>query len=112
MTCAIFLPRHIFSSFNFSFLCHLSTLQEFFCTLRRKTTSTARTTGDDDDDDSKDNNSEDDGDDSEDGNNDGGNRDSSGGGGGEMGGAVSGVARSVAWLVAVLCRWLLGANIP
>jgi hypothetical protein len=36
VTCAIFLPRHIFSSFDFQFLRHLCTLPEFFCTLRRK----------------------------------------------------------------------------
>ncbi len=68
----------------------------------------ARTTGKDNnnskDNNSKDNdNSKDDGDDGEDDNNYGGNDDSGcgGGGGGNIGGQVGGVARSVAWLVAV-----------
>jgi hypothetical protein len=77
-------------------------------TTLRTTAMTARTTGEDDDD-SKDDNSEDDGnseDDSdvgEDDNNDGGNDDSGGGGGGggDIGEQVGGVARSVAWLVAM-----------
>ncbi len=60
----------------------------------------ARTTGKDYDD-SKDDNSKDDGDNGKDDNNYGGNDDSSGGGGGKIGGEVSGMARSVAWLVAV-----------
>jgi hypothetical protein len=62
--------------------------------------TTAKMTGKDDND-SKDNASEDDGDNSEDDNNDNGNDDSGGGGSGKIGGEVGGVARSVAWLVAV-----------
>jgi hypothetical protein len=69
---------------------------------------TARTTGKDDND-SKDNNSEDDDDSKDnsnvgkDNNNDGSNDDSGGGGGGggNISGQVGGVARSVAWLVAM-----------
>ncbi len=57
----------------------------------------ARMTGKDDDD-RKGNDSKDNGDDGEDDKNDGGNGDSGGGGGGKIGGEVSGVARSVAWL--------------
>jgi hypothetical protein len=66
----------------------------------RTTATTVRTTGKDDDD-SKDDDSKDCGDNNEDDNNDGGNNDSSGSGGGKIGGEVGGVARSVAWLVAV-----------
>jgi hypothetical protein len=68
-------------------------------TLRTMATM-ARTTGKDDND-SKDNDSKDNGDDGKYSNNDGGNDDSGGGGGGEIGGEGSGVARLVAWLVAV-----------
>jgi hypothetical protein len=70
-------------------------------TLRTMVT-TARTTGKDDNN-SKDDDSEDDGDNGKDNNNDGGNDDSSGGGGGggKIDGKVSGVERSVAWLVTV-----------
>jgi hypothetical protein len=66
----------------------------------RMTARTARTTGEDEDN-SKDDNSKDDGDDSENNNNDGGNNNSGGGGGGKIDEEVGGVARSVAWLVAV-----------
>ncbi len=59
-----------------------------------------RTTGEDDNN-SKDDNSKDDGNNGEDDNNDGSNNNSGGGGGGKIGGEVSGVARSVVWLVAV-----------
>jgi hypothetical protein len=69
-------------------------------TTLRTMAMTARTTGEDDDD-SKDDDSEDDGDDAEYDNHDVGNDDSGGGGGGKFGGEVGGVARSVAWLVAV-----------
>ncbi len=61
----------------------------------------ARVTGKDDDD-RKDNDSKDNGDDGKDDNNDGGNGDSGGGGGGKISGEVGGVARSVAWLGAVV----------
>jgi hypothetical protein len=64
------------------------------------TVTTARMTGKDDDY-SKDDDSKDNGNDGEDDNNDGGNNDSGGGGGGKIGGEFGGVARSVAWLVAV-----------
>ncbi len=67
----------------------------------RTTATTARTTGKDDND-SKDNNSKDNSDNGKYDNNDGSNDDSGGGGGGKIGGdEVSGVARLVAWLVAV-----------
>ncbi len=76
-------------------------------TLRTPATM-ARMTGEDDND-SKDNDSEDDNDSKDDSdvgkddNNDGGNNNSGGGGGGggNIGGQVGGVARSVAWLVAM-----------
>ncbi len=55
-----------------------------------------------DDDNRNHNDSEDNGNDGKDDNNDGGNGDSGGGGGGKIGGEVSGVARSVAWLEAVV----------
>jgi hypothetical protein len=78
----------------------------------RTMATTARTTGEDNDDskdnDSKDNDdSEDDSNVSKDDNNDGGNNNSGGRGGGGGGGSgnidglVGGVARSVAWLVAM-----------
>ncbi len=74
----------------------------------RMTATTARMTGEDEDnskdDDSKDDdNSEDDSNFGEEDNNDGGNNDSGGGGGGvgNIGWQVSGVARSVVWLVAM-----------
>jgi hypothetical protein len=75
---------------------------------------TARMTGKDDDN-SKGDNSKDNGNDGKDDNNEGGNDNSRGGGGG--GGKIGrkgGVARSVAWLVAVFfaVHWLLGAYIP
>jgi hypothetical protein len=77
-------------------------------TTLRTMTRTARMTGKDDDDskdnDSKDNNnSEEDSNVGKDDNNDGGNNDSGGGGGdgGDIGEQVGGVARSVAWLVAM-----------
>jgi hypothetical protein len=60
----------------------------------------ATTTGKDDND-SKDDNSEDNNDNGKDNNNDGGDNDSGGGGSGKIGGEVSGVERSVAWLVTV-----------
>jgi hypothetical protein len=59
-----------------------------------------RTTGEDDGD-SKDDDSEDDGDNGKDDNNNGCNNNSGGGGDGKIGGEFGGVARSVAWLVAV-----------
>jgi hypothetical protein len=64
------------------------------------TATTARTTGKDDND-SKGNNSKDNGNNSKDNNNDGGNNDSGSSSGGKISGEVGGVARSVAWLVAV-----------
>ncbi len=71
-------------------------------TMTARTMATmARITGEDDDN-RKDDDSKDNGDGSEDDNNDGGNGDSGGGGGGEIGGEVGGVARSVAWLGAVV----------
>jgi hypothetical protein len=66
----------------------------------RTTAMMVRTTGEDDNN-SKDDNSKDDGNNGEDDNNDGSNNNSGGGGGGKIGGEVSGVARSVVWLVAV-----------
>jgi hypothetical protein len=77
-------------------------------TTLRTLAMTARTTGKDNndskDDDSKDdNNSKDNSDVGEDNSNDGGNDDSGGGGSGsvDIGGQFGGVARSVAWLVAM-----------
>jgi hypothetical protein len=60
----------------------------------------ARMTGKDNNN-SKDDNSKDNGNNGKDDNNDGGNNNSGGGGSGKIGGEVGGVARSVAWLVAV-----------
>ncbi len=61
----------------------------------------ARMTGEDDDN-RKDDGSKDNGDNGENDNNDGGNGNSGGGGVGKIGGEVGGVARSVAWLGAVV----------
>jgi hypothetical protein len=76
-------------------------------------TTTARTmvtmagmTGEDDNN-RKDEDSKDNGDNGKDDNNDGGNGDSDGSGGGKIGGEVSGVARSVAWLGDVVVAWRL-----
>ena len=69
-------------------------------TTLRTTATTARMTGKDNNN-SKDNDSKDNGDNSKDDNNYGGNDDGGCGGGGKISGEVSGVARSVAWLMAV-----------
>jgi hypothetical protein len=76
-----------------------TTITSRMTTLRTMATM-ARTT-DEDDNDRKDNNSKDNSNDSKDDNIDGGNSDSGVGSGGKIGQEVGGVARSVAWLVAV-----------